>query len=113
MRGLKGDNPWGRRFTTLLGSATAWSFAARAQKSAIPVVGYLSFGSPESETSRLTGLRRGLNQTGHVEDRDFLIEYRSARNRANRLPASAADLVQLQVAVIGAAGLVPLSRLRL
>lgn len=96
-----------RRFITLLGSATAWSFAARAQKSAIPVVGYLSVGSPESDTSRLTGLRRGLNQTGYIGGRDFLIEYRSAGNRPNRLPASAADLVQLQVAVIVAAGLLP------
>jgi putative ABC transport system substrate-binding protein len=99
---------WNRRsFITLLGGAAAWPIAARGQKSAIPVVGYLSFGSPESDTSRLTGLRRGLNQTGYVEGRDFLIEYRWAGNRGNRLPALAADLVQLQVAVIVAAGLLP------
>jgi len=96
-----------RRFIALLGGATAWSFAARAQKSAIPVAGYLSFASPESDASRLTGLRRGLNQTGYVEGKDFLIEYRWAGNRANRLAAAAADLVQRQVAVIVAAGLLP------
>jgi putative ABC transport system substrate-binding protein len=48
-----------------------------------------------------------LNQTGYVEVRDFLIEYRGAGNQANRLSALATDLVQLQVAVIVAAGLLP------
>ena len=56
---------------------------------------------------RLTGLRRGLNQTGYVEGRNFVIEYRWAGNQADRLPALAADLVQLRVAVIVAAGLLP------
>jgi len=97
-----------REFIALVGgAAAAWPLAARAQKSAIPVVGYLGFGSQESDTLRLTGLWRGLNQAGYVEGRDFLIEYRWAGNRANRLPALAADLVRLQVAVIVAAGLLP------
>jgi putative tryptophan/tyrosine transport system substrate-binding protein len=87
-------------------SAIVWPFAARAQQPAMPVVGYLNYSSPESDTSRLTGLRRGLNQTGYVEGRNFLIEYRWAGNQADRLPASA-DLVQLQVAVIVAAGVLP------
>src|SRR5262249_46741884 len=65
-----------RKLIAAFGGAAAWPLAARAQKSAIPVVGYLNFGS--SDASRLTGLRRGLNQTGYVEGRDFLIEYRGA-----------------------------------
>jgi ABC-type uncharacterized transport system substrate-binding protein len=97
-----------REFITLLGgAAVAWPLAARAQQPAMPVVGYLNFGSPESDTPRLTGLRRGLNQTGYVEGRNFVIEYRWAGNQADRLPALAADLVQLRVAVIVAPGLVP------
>jgi putative ABC transport system substrate-binding protein len=96
-----------REFTTLLGGAAAWPIAARAQQAAIPVIGYLNFGSPESDAPRLTGLRQGLNQTGYVEGRNFVIEYRWAGNQADRLPALAADLVQLQVAVIVAAGVVP------
>jgi hypothetical protein len=55
----------------------------------MPVIGYLNFGSPESDASRLTGLRRGLNETGYVEGRNFVIEYRWAGNQADRLPANA------------------------
>jgi len=67
----------------------------------------LNYGSPESDTFKLTGLRRGLNQTGYVEGRNFLIEYRWAGNQADRLSALAADLVRLQVSVIVAAGVLP------
>jgi putative tryptophan/tyrosine transport system substrate-binding protein len=54
----------------------------------------------------LTGLRRGLSQTGYIEGRNLVIEYRWAGNQADRLPALAADLVQLRVAVIVSPGLV-------
>src|SRR6516225_3913678 len=97
-----------RAFIKLVGgAAAAWPLAARAQQAAIPVIGYLSSGSPESDASRLTGLRRGLNQAGYVEGRNFVIEYRWAGNQVDRLPALAADLVQLQVTVIVAAGVPP------
>src|SRR5262249_54457708 len=97
-----------RKFlATLLGGAVAaWPLTARAPQAALPVVGYLNPGSPESDVPRLTGLRRGLSQTGYIEGRNLVIEYRWAGNRADRLPALAADLVQLQVAVIVSPGLV-------
>jgi putative ABC transport system substrate-binding protein len=95
-----------RAFISLLGGTAAWPLAARAQQAALPVVGYLNFGSPESDASRLTGLRRGLNQSGYVEGRNLVIEYRWAGNQADRLPALTADLVQLRVAVIVTPGLV-------
>jgi putative tryptophan/tyrosine transport system substrate-binding protein len=94
-----------RTFITLLGgTAVTWPLAARAQQTALPVVGYLNFGSPESDASRLTGLRRGLNQSGYVEGRNLVIEYRWAGNQVDRLPALAADLVKLRVAVIVSPG---------
>ena len=88
-----------REFITLAGgAAAAWPLAARAQQAAVPVLGYLNLGgAPESDASRLTGLRRGLNQTGYVEGRNVAIEYRWAGNQADRLPALAADLVQTAV----------------
>src|SRR6516164_9915267 len=95
-----------REFITLLGGAAALPLAARAQQSAMPVIGYLNQGSPESDVPRLTGLRRGLSQSGYVEGRNLVIEYRWAGNQADRLPALAADLVQLRVAVIVTSGLV-------
>jgi putative tryptophan/tyrosine transport system substrate-binding protein len=97
-----------RELITLLGgAAAAWPLAARAQQPAIPVIGYLNLGSPESDAPRLTGLRRGLNEIGYVEGRNFVIGYRWAGTQADRLPALVADLVQHRVTVMVAAGLLP------
>jgi len=96
-----------REFIALLGgSAVAWPLAARAQQGErIRRIGYLNLGgSPESDASRLTGLRRGLNQTGYVEGQNLLIEYRWAGNQGDRLSALVADLIQLQVGVIVVVG---------
>ena len=80
------------------GAAATWPLAARAQQAAMPVIGYLGIRSPDA--SRLTGLRRGLNETGYVEGRNLAIEYRWEGNQPDRIPALVAELVQMRVAVI-------------
>ena len=56
-----------REFVALLGGAAAWPLAARAQPSAMPVIGFLHSGSPEPNTRRLAGFRKGLSDAGLVE----------------------------------------------
>jgi putative tryptophan/tyrosine transport system substrate-binding protein len=95
-----------RDFVTLLGSsAIAWPLAVQAQQLAMPVIGYLGIMSAESDASRLTGLRRGLNETGYVEGRNLKIEYRWGGNQPDRLPSLVAELIQMRVALIVTPGL--------
>jgi putative ABC transport system substrate-binding protein len=72
----------------------------RAQQPALPVVGFLGGGSPESDAFRMGGIRKGLNESGYVEGRNVAFEYRGAEDHNERLPALAADLVRREVAVI-------------
>jgi hypothetical protein len=83
----------------LLGVAAASPFAALAQQP-MPVIGWLSSLSPESDAVDATGFRQGLNETGYFEGRNVAIEYRWAKGQYDRLPALVTDMVRRQVTVI-------------
>jgi putative ABC transport system substrate-binding protein len=91
-----------REFTTLLGGAAMWPVAARAQRSTIPVIGFLNADSPRGYARELSAFLKGLGESGYVDGRNVAVEYRWAENRIDRLPAMAADLVNRRVDVIAA-----------
>jgi putative ABC transport system substrate-binding protein len=82
----------------------AAALVARAQKPAMPVIGYLGSASPEQFAPYVAGFRRGLNEAGFVEGKNVAIEFRWAEGHFDRLPALASDLVRRQVTVILATG---------
>jgi putative tryptophan/tyrosine transport system substrate-binding protein len=94
-----------RDFIRALGGVAAgWPLSARAQQSAMPVIGFLDSRSIETVGNRLRGFRQGLSEDGFGEGRNVAIEYRWAENQLDRLPELAGDLVHRSVNVIVASG---------
>src|SRR5215472_1182057 len=85
--------------------ATAgWPLAVRAQRKAMPVIGFLSGASPVPTAPYLAAFLQELSEAGWIEGRNVAIEYRWAENRYDRLPELAAGLVAHNVDVIAAIG---------
>ena len=95
-----------REFIAAFGGAATWPLAAQAQQRAIPVIGYLSGRTADSDASMLVAVRRGLGDVGYTEGRNVAIEYRFTDGRYDRLSAQLADLTQRKVGVIVFPGVV-------
>ena len=90
-----------REFIAGLGSAAAWPVVARAQQSAMPVIGYLGAQSADIDYKNYTApFLQGLKEIGYIDGQNVAVEYRWAENQYDRLPGLVADLVRRRVAVI-------------
>jgi putative ABC transport system substrate-binding protein len=96
-----------REFIGLIGGLAAFPLTARAQQGAMPIVGFLGTSSAELFAQPLRAFREGLRETGYVEGRNVVIEFRWANGQNDRLPELAADLVRRRVSVIAAPGSTP------
>ena len=104
-----------REFVVALGGAAAWPLAVRAQQRAMPVIGYLSARTADSDASMLVSFRRGLGDVGYAEGRNVSIEYRFTDGQYDRLSGQLTDLTQRKLGVIVLAGSsdeVPLQQVR-
>jgi len=89
---------------SVAGGLVAAPLAAHAQKSAIPMIGFLGSASPAQSAPFVAAFRKGLNETGYVEGKNVAIEFRWAEGQYDRLPALASELVRRQMAVLVATG---------
>jgi len=93
-----------REFITLLGGATAWPLAARAQQPAMPVIGFLSGNNAERLPQFTAAFHEGLSAAGFVDGKNVAIEYRWADSHLERVPALALDLIRRRVDVLFTSG---------
>jgi len=89
-----------REFIVAVGGAVTWPLVARAQRPAVPMIGYMDTASASTTAHPVEAFRRGFSAAGYDEGRNVAIEYRWAEGDYDKLPALAAELVRLQVAVI-------------
>jgi len=89
-----------REFITLLGGTAAWPVAARAQQTLMPVIGFLTAGSPSTHAPFYGAFRRGLNETGYVEGKNVAIEVRLADGHYERMSTLLQELLGRQVKLL-------------
>ena len=93
-----------RELILLGGAAVAVPLTALAVE-AMPVIGFLSSGTPGGDAQLDAAFLRGLGETGYIVGQNVAIEFRRAEGAYDRLRAMAADLVGRKVDVIVAGGL--------
>src|SRR5882724_10138449 len=74
------------------------------QPARVPRIGFLFVSSLSSNSARMEAFRQGLHELGYVEGKNIVIEWRSAEEKSDRLPALAAELVRLKIDVFVTAG---------
>jgi putative tryptophan/tyrosine transport system substrate-binding protein len=89
-----------RQFIALISGAAALPLAARAQLSAMPTIGFLRSSTFADVQHWIVAFHQGLKEAGFVGGQNVVIEFRSAENQPDRLPALVADLIHEHVAVI-------------
>ena len=93
-----------RTFLGALGATATWPAVARAQQAASPILGFLDSGSQVANAHLVAAFHQGLNEAGYVERQNVVVEYRWANGEYDRLPALAAELVRMPVAVLATGG---------
>ena len=89
-----------REFITFISGAAAWPLAARAQEASRVIIGFLNAGTATVLKWEIHAFREGLRSLGHIEGRNVRLEYRFADGYLDRLPALAAELIQLNPNVV-------------
>src|SRR5262245_37147541 len=89
-----------RAFIAGLGGAAAWPIVARGQQPAVPVIRFLHSQLPDAHGDRMRAFRQGLEDTGHVDGQNVVVEYRSSEGRPDRLREMVEDSIRRPVAVI-------------
>ena len=89
-----------REFITLLGGAAVWPLAARAQRTAMPMVAFVNSASPDGYSPMVAAFRQGLKEGGYVEGQNVTVEYRWAEGHYDRASAIAPELIDRKAAVI-------------
>jgi putative tryptophan/tyrosine transport system substrate-binding protein len=76
------------------------SSAEAQQPTKVPRIGYLGSLSRSAFVSRIEAFQEGLRELGYVEGKNIVIEWRFAEGKLDRLPALAAELVDLKIDII-------------
>jgi putative ABC transport system substrate-binding protein len=89
-----------RQFLNLLGGAASWPMLAHAQQPTLPLVGLVTGGTSDASARFIAAFRKGLAETGYVENQNVAVEYHWLEGRQEHLPELMSDLVRRNVAVI-------------